>query len=234
MVNQENKFPCEVGKSNLIDKTTSKEFDIQLLNKNQRKNQHLRYCKFLDVNNPKLSDGLSVGVDLYLPRFNYAFFEAFKKVNDNPEKSRDFRFSSSSRYEYIIENNTSANWLIYDILLERLTICHNCTIPSGIGIDIPRGYFMDLRPRSGCHKDDYTLILGTIDEDYTYGFGFQILLYDKCISFDKDIRIGQFLLIQGSLIDSMIEIDEDIWNNDKIIEHKRIMRKGGFGSTGKK
>lgn len=248
-VGEDNKFPCEAGNivgeetvigvdlsnANSWTATGTTRFDkLSYLNKNSRSNFNLRYCKLLDVNSPKISNGLSVGVDLYLPRFDKNFFLVFKKINDNSDKNREFEFVINERYQYIREKNTQDNWIVYDNNLERMTICKNCTIPSGIAIDIPYPYFMDLRPRSGCHKDDYTLILGTIDEDYTYGFGFQILLYDKCITFEKDTRIGQFLLHQSELIDSMIEINESDWNNDEIILKKRETRTGGFGSTGKK
>lgn len=207
---------------------------LSYLNKINRRNFNLRYCKFLDVNSPKISNGLSVGVDLYLPRFNEKFFEAFCKVNANEDEGISFEMIKEGNYINIREKSFGLDWIMYDTKIENLVVCHNCTIPSGIGIDIPAGYFMDLRPRSGCHKNEYTLILGTIDEDYTYGFGFQILLYDKFVVFEKDIRIGQFLLIKGELINNMTEIPESEWNNDAVIMKKRETRTGGFGSTGKK
>lgn len=248
-VSEDNKFPCEAGNiigeetvvgvdlSNAKDWTATGTYRIDklsYLNKSSRQNFNLRYCKFLDVKSPKLSDGLSVGVDLYLPRFNEKFFEAFNKVNTNEDEGICFELINEGRYKRIFEKSFRQDWIIYDTETDVIVICHNCTIPSGVGIDIPMSYFMDLRPRSGCHKNNYTLILGTIDEDYTYGFGFQVLLYDKFVSFEKDTRIGQFLLIKGELVENMTEVNESDWNNDEVILKKRETRTGGFGSTGKK
>lgn len=200
----------------------------------RRRKASLEYTKFLDVEDPKVSDGLSVGVDLRLPKTNQKFVDEFCKLNN-------LQVRAETKFEWVIENSLKKT-IAYinkeeDVLPDGkvLTLFENCNIPTGIGVNIPYGFYLELKSRSSNHKNKFSLEPGTIDEDYTNGFGFQIKFHKNVsqISFTKDERIGQIILHQGILVGNMIEISQNDWEKDPAIIKKKETRSGGFGSTGK-
>lgn len=114
---------------------------------------------------------------------------------------------------------------------------------TGVAIQIPQGYYADLRPRSSISKYDLVLAnsIGTIDSDYTGELIFkfkptiefvahEFAVNQKCGSmphihktYDVGDRIGQIIIMPYPKIE-FVEVDE-------LDETER--GNGGFGSTNK-
>ena len=101
-------------------------------------------------------------------------------------------------------------------------------VPTGIYVEIPKGYELQIRPRSGTAAQVGLTVLnspGTIDSDYRGEIG--VILYNSSpkttISIDKGQRIAQAVLAQYERIE-WVEVDQ-------LDETERGA--GGFGSTGK-
>lgn len=98
------------------------------------------------------------------------------------------------------------------------------TIPLGFAVEIPEGYEMQIRPRSGlASKSKVEAILGTIDSDYRGEVG-AIVLNDS--SEDFEVKNGD--RIAQAVIAPVIKASWYL--TDKLSETKR--GEGGFGSTG--
>lgn len=97
-------------------------------------------------------------------------------------------------------------------------------IPLGFAVEIPNGYEMQIRPRSGLATKGKQAIFGTIDSDYRGEVG--AIIYnssDNEFVVKKGDRIAQ-CLIAPVIIASFNAVDE-------LSETER--GNGGFGSTGK-
>lgn len=101
-------------------------------------------------------------------------------------------------------------------------------VSTGIAADIPDGYEIQVRPRSGLALKHGITVLntpGTIDSDYTGEI--KVILHnvrDEAYKINKGDRIAQ--LVIGRVIKLPIEeVDE--------ITKKTERGSGGFGSTGK-
>ena len=101
-------------------------------------------------------------------------------------------------------------------------------IPTGLKMEIPQGYEVQIRPRSGlAYKHGITVLNspGTIDSDYRGDVGVLLI----------NLSSADFVVNNGDRIAQMIvakhEITEFI-NHIKLTESSR--GDGGFGSTGKK
>ena len=98
------------------------------------------------------------------------------------------------------------------------------TVPLGFTVEIPDGYEMQIRPRSGlAKKNKIVAILGTIDSDYRGEVGAIIINHSKSIFIIKpNDRIAQ------AVVCPVIRAE---WNlTDELSETER--GEGGFGSTG--
>lgn len=101
---------------------------------------------------------------------------------------------------------------------------------TGIGLEIPTGYHLDIRPRSGM-SIDYPLIIanspGTIDSDYRG----EILIIFRNVSNTETVRLekGQ-RVAQGVLLRNYRMIFSD---SDEEMVSITSRGTGGFGSTGK-
>lgn len=106
------------------------------------------------------------------------------------------------------------------ILNENDTI----TIPLGFAVEIPDGYEMQIRPRSGlARKNKIVAILGTIDSDYRGEVGATIINHSKSIFIIKpNDRIAQ------AVVCPVIKAEWCL--TDELSETER--GEGGFGSTG--
>lgn len=99
--------------------------------------------------------------------------------------------------------------------------------PTGVGVEIPKGYELQIRPRSGlAYKHSVTMLngIGTIDSDYRGEM--QVLLInfgDKSFTVEPGMRIAQGVVCRYEKVE-FIEADE----------LGETERKGGFGSTGLK
>ena len=97
-------------------------------------------------------------------------------------------------------------------------------IPLGFAVELPKGYEMVLRPRSGMSKNGIDLAVGTIDYDYRGEvMACVINNTDKAISVENDTRICQCAIRQVPEIEFEVvsELSETVRGNN------------GFGSTGK-
>lgn len=111
---------------------------------------------------------------------------------------------------------------------EKITVnpLERALIPTGIKLEIPTGYEIQVRPRSGLSlKEGKVAILGTIDSDYRGGCGVIICnLSNNIITIEPNERIGQFVLNKVERADYEI-----VYEN--LTETKR--GENGFGHTGK-
>ena len=96
-------------------------------------------------------------------------------------------------------------------------------IPLGFAVELPKGYEMVLRPRSGMSKNGIDVAIGTIDWDYR-GEVMACLInnLDKAISVEDCTRICQCAIREVPEIEFEVvsELSETIRGAD------------GFGSTG--
>ena len=101
-------------------------------------------------------------------------------------------------------------------------------IPTGLCLEIPKGYEVQIRPRSGLALKNGITVLnspGTIDADYR-GELKVILINHSADNFSitNEMRIAQIVVAQFSRVD-LLEV-EDLSETDR--------GEGGFGSTGTK
>ncbi len=97
-------------------------------------------------------------------------------------------------------------------------------IPLGFAVEIPEGYEMQIRPRSGlARKNGITVITGTIDSDYRGEVGAIVLnTENKSFEINPGDRIAQ-AVVAPVIKANWIETEE-------LSETRR--GEGGFGSTG--
>ena len=198
----------------------------------------LEFTKFFDVRGPigidenpieKDAEFHSIGVDVYMPRPTAEFITAICERNKADVKN----IEGSPIKHFSIEKEGIELLLFYD---NTYHIFQNITIPTGIGILIPKGYYIKIRSKSSNFNNHYTSITGTIDENYTYGSVVQINHLDrnkKVIKILPDEKFAQIVLVKGELIQSMIEIPLEKWKDLEDVQKRRINRTGGFGHTGK-
>ena len=101
-------------------------------------------------------------------------------------------------------------------------------IPTGISISVPKGFEIQIRPRSGLAAKYNITVLntpGTIDSDYRGELKVILInLGQKKFKVEKGFRIAQMVLCPITKIE--FEEVDNLDNTDR--------GKGGFGSTGAK
>lgn len=98
------------------------------------------------------------------------------------------------------------------------------TFPLGFAVEIPEGYEMQIRPRSGlASKNKINVILGTIDSDYRGEVG---AIFWNCGDKSFEVRNGD--RIAQAVICPVIKAEWHLTEN--LSETER--GEGGFGSTG--
>ena len=104
---------------------------------------------------------------------------------------------------------------------------HRALIPTGIKVEIPKGYEMQIRPKSGLALRDGITVLntpGTIDSDYRGEVGLILInLSSKPYKVEKGQKVGQAVF-------NKFETAKFI--SEKLSKTSR--GEGGFGSTGLK
>lgn len=101
-----------------------------------------------------------------------------------------------------------------------------CAIPTGVFLEIPEGYEVQVRPRSGLAREHGVTVLnapGTIDSDYRGEVS--VLLLNTS---DED-----FLINHGDRIAQLVfaKCEQPVYTvTDKLSE--TVRGSGGFGSTG--
>ena len=104
----------------------------------------------------------------------------------------------------------------------------SCLVKTGLYVEIPPGYEIQIRPRSGLALKKQITVLntpGTIDADYRGEVGVILINHGfEFITLDKGERIGQLVLNKVEQIE---------W--EPVLALTDTSRgDGGFGSTGKK
>ena len=101
-------------------------------------------------------------------------------------------------------------------------------VKTGLYVEIPIGYEIQVRPRSGlAFKNGITVLNspGTIDADYRGEIGVILINHgDEQVTLDKGERIGQLVLNK---------VEQINWESVLVLSDT-TRGSGGFGSTGKK
>jgi dUTP pyrophosphatase len=98
-------------------------------------------------------------------------------------------------------------------------------VPTGIAVEVPRGYEVQVRPRSGLARRGVSVVLGTVDSDYRGEVFVNMHTIGSLQSYriqDGD-RIAQLVVARVGMLPA-IEVQElsDSLRGD-----------GGYGSTGR-
>ena len=98
-------------------------------------------------------------------------------------------------------------------------------IPTGIAIEVPRGYDVQIRPRSGLSSKGIGVTLGTIDSDYRGEILITMYLFNPDATFEikHGDRIAQMVISKVADL-PLVEVEE-------LSPTERGA--GGHGSTGK-
>lgn len=118
---------------------------------------------------------------------------------------------------------------LYADIKENIVVRKNTValIPTGIYLEIPKGYEAQIRSRSGLALKSGVFCLnspGTIDSDYRGEIGVVLASFNEDYTVTQGERIAQMVFMK-------IEKAEFV-ETDKLNETKR--GSGGFGSSGKK
>ena len=101
-------------------------------------------------------------------------------------------------------------------------------IPTGLAVSIPKGFEIQIRPRSGLAANNKISVLntpGTIDADYRGEIKVILInLGNEPFKIEKGFRVAQ-MIVSPVVKAELIEVTD-------LEETKRGV--GGFGSTGKK
>ncbi len=98
-------------------------------------------------------------------------------------------------------------------------------VPTGIAIEVPRGYDVQLRPRSGLSARGVGVTFGTVDSDYRGEVMVTMYLFDRRASFE--VRDGD--RIAQMVISTVAQVEVV-----QVAELEMTERgHGGHGSTGR-
>ena len=154
----------------------------------------------------------------YIISIKLAIVDKLEEINKNIEKNGGTTYGVLS--DYMSDNDIEAVNII-------LPFSHNI-IPTGCYVQIPEGYEIQVRPRSGIGaKTNMIAHLGTIDNDYRGNIG--IIINNP--SPNSYIILPNERLAQGVFA----KVEQCEFKKVKSIEEltKTDRGEGGFGSTGK-
>lgn len=154
----------------------------------------------------------------YIISIKLAIEDKLEEINKNIEKNGGKTYGVLS--DYMSDNDIEAVTII-------LPFSHNI-IPTGCYVQIPEGYEIQVRPRSGIGaKTNMIAHLGTIDNDYRGNIG--IIINNP--SPNSYIILPNERLAQGVFA----KVEQCEFKKVKSIEEltKTDRGEGGFGSTGK-
>lgn len=123
---------------------------------------------------------------------------------------------------YAKEGDSGVDLFCYEDVLIKANSLGNL-IPTGVKIELPKGYELQVRPKSGNSiKTSLRVVIGTVDEGYRGEIGIIVdNLSDKDILIAKGKAIAQGVLQQVPKI-NFIEVN-DLSNSER--------GQGGFGSS---
>ena len=106
----------------------------------------------------------------------------------------------------------------------RFSAGQRILIPTGIQMEIPEGYEVQIRPRSGLSlKEGITAILGTVDFSYRGGVGVILINHsDKVFYIKHGDRLAQGVL--SPITKAVFTVTDELSETER--------GEGGFGSTG--
>jgi len=103
-----------------------------------------------------------------------------------------------------------------------------CLVPTGLHVQIPDGYEIQVRPRSGLALKHGVTVLntpGTIDSDYRGELGVILINHGlRSVEFHAGDRIAQIVLAK---------VEQISWESVTVLDDT-TRGEGGFGSTGGK
>lgn len=202
--------------------------------------KELKITKFFDVKTPQgilqkgeTPENYSIGTDLYLPRltneFIDTFFESNKKIYPNLNKN------VIGTHIFFTDAETQEFYVKISPLKKSVEILKPVHIPTGIGFIIPREYYITVKSKSSNFNYNFTVVEGTIDMNYTYGCGIQLIpiLQNKSVKLIEDQKIAQFIVQKASPVLNINFVELGQFEQEEEVIYKRNVRTGGFGSTGK-
>ena len=178
----------------------------------------------------QIEDAENLDLDQLNDYFGFDIF-GLEKDMDDFQDTLEFKFSKSHpdgvnpKYAYTSDSG-------FDLYSTEDTWIHASDrklIPTGIHLDIPEGYEVQIRSKSGLAFKQGLFVLnspGTVDEGYTGEI--QVILFnttDEKIKIEKGQKIAQAVLcpvVSGKWI-KFVEV-ENILSKDR--------NENGFGSTG--
>ena len=115
---------------------------------------------------------------------------------------------------------------LYACLESELELGPDVTlVPSGIAVEVPAGYEVQVRPRSGLARRGVNVVFGTVDSDYRG----EVFVNMHTIGTLKSYRIQD-----GDRIAQLVVSRAEIWPAVEVDELSDSSRgEGGFGSTGR-
>lgn len=215
--------------------------------------EKIKITKFFDVKQPiglqarnESAINYNIGSDLYMPSDTEAFRAAFLQANCEMYMNLQVNTSETINYRVSeftynccdgimenavvlmrVETNLHTNKSIYQIF-------DNCQIPSGIGFILSKSIWLEVRSKSSNFKNGFTVVHGTVDMNYTYGVGIQLILLKRdSIILESEQKIAQVVLQKAVPINSLEFVELKEFENDKTVLKYRNKRVGGFGSGGK-
>lgn len=124
--------------------------------------------------------------------------------------------------EYKTDGSSGAD--CYSRVNDKIRPGETKIIPLGFAVEIPEGYEMQIRPRSGLTSKGKLSIIGTIDSDYRGEVG--AIIYN---SSEDEFVVSSGDRISQAIISPVIKANFNVV--EKLSETSR--GSGGFGSTGK-
>lgn len=125
---------------------------------------------------------------------------------------------------YMTEGAAGADVVSNSIEDIIVTARGSAIIPTGLHMEIPCGYEVQVRPRSGiAFKHDVVAVLGTIDSDYRGEIGIKLFNFgDKDFVVQNGERVGQIVVNKVEIVNF---VEGELNSTDR--------GASGFGSTGK-
>lgn len=201
--------------------------------------ESLKITTFFPVEHPKGilqrncdTDNYSVGIDLAFPEPTEQFMDAIIQANSKYYNS-NLVITQSTRGDWEIINR--GNKLIeYNKEHNFYSICSNLTIPTGVGFDIPKHIWFEVRTKSGNFGNKFQSIHGVIDMNYTYGIGVQLIPIDdiKLVVIKPGQGFAQVIAHEGIPVMNIEHLHVEEFEKLESVKNKRDVRTGGFGSTG--
>lgn len=208
----------------------------------------IQYTKILDVNDifytGDAKDLSNAGYDMYIPKFNSDFLDSLKKLNTDQELNKELfivklpnKIDDNFVKYHLMDNKNNMVGIIvkYDNNENNsyIELHKNISIPSGIQFLFPEQYYGELCTRSSNFKKDEEIVLGYIDNSYTFGTGFQVkLINNEKIRVYENEKFVQLILRKYEKPE-MKQLSFGEFENTKEVIERRHLRSGGFGSSGR-